>query len=262
MEVEVAVEVEVADAEAGGWSGSTSTRKAYCRHQARVSSRESRKPKKELMALASGEIDDPPRTRQDVFHGMTLHVIDPLPIITGPPRVATICFFKRRQHKAPLTTSLPLPSSSSPWSLRNLDSAVSFFHPINSSCRFPILRRSGLLMEDGTTTTTVSGDSSSLGREGHSTHQQGPPSKKQRTNDNNDNNHGDDGPPPPAQPPPTASKGRKRLTVACDTCRGRRTKCDGVRPQCAYCQANGLRCVYQDPRAQPESQYVIPISPP
>ncbi|KAJ0416007.1 putative C6 transcription factor [Aspergillus carlsbadensis] len=38
---------------------------------------------------------------------------------------------------------------------------------------------------------------------------------------------------------------RKRLTLACDTCRSRRVKCDGQRPYCAPCRIRGLDCFYQ-----------------
>lgn len=44
-------------------------------------------------------------------------------------------------------------------------------------------------------------------------------------------------------PPP---KKRSRLTVACDTCRSRKQKCDGARPRCSYCQRHrDVTCVYQ-----------------
>ncbi|PKX89038.1 putative C6 transcription factor [Aspergillus novofumigatus IBT 16806] len=41
------------------------------------------------------------------------------------------------------------------------------------------------------------------------------------------------------------AKMRKRLTLACDTCRSRRVKCDGQRPCCAPCRIRGLDCFYQ-----------------
>ncbi|KAL2786933.1 hypothetical protein BJX66DRAFT_341720 [Aspergillus keveii] len=41
------------------------------------------------------------------------------------------------------------------------------------------------------------------------------------------------------------AKPRKRLTLACDTCRSRRVKCDGQRPYCAPCRIRGLDCFYQ-----------------
>lgn len=40
---------------------------------------------------------------------------------------------------------------------------------------------------------------------------------------------------------------RMRTARACETCRQRRTKCDGSRPMCAQCDAQGLvNCVYTD----------------
>ncbi|GFF67358.1 hypothetical protein CNMCM6069_001113 [Aspergillus lentulus] len=41
------------------------------------------------------------------------------------------------------------------------------------------------------------------------------------------------------------AKTRKRLILACDTCRSRRVKCDGQRPYCAPCRIRGLDCFYQ-----------------
>ncbi|KAF4184487.1 hypothetical protein CNMCM8927_008349 [Aspergillus lentulus] len=41
------------------------------------------------------------------------------------------------------------------------------------------------------------------------------------------------------------AKTRKRLILACDTCRSRRVKCDGQRPYCAPCRIRGLNCFYQ-----------------
>ncbi|KAL4983043.1 hypothetical protein BDW68DRAFT_191658 [Aspergillus falconensis] len=40
-------------------------------------------------------------------------------------------------------------------------------------------------------------------------------------------------------------KTRKRLALACDTCRSRRVKCDGQRPCCTPCRTRGLDCFYQ-----------------
>ena len=42
-------------------------------------------------------------------------------------------------------------------------------------------------------------------------------------------------------------EGRGRTARACDTCRQRKMKCDGKKPICAQCQAQGLRaCDYSE----------------
>ncbi|CRG89914.1 hypothetical protein PISL3812_06953 [Talaromyces islandicus] len=48
-----------------------------------------------------------------------------------------------------------------------------------------------------------------------------------------------------------ATKGarRKRVSRACDRCRTKKDKCDGVRPTCSACQASGQTCSY-DPNAR------------
>lgn len=43
-----------------------------------------------------------------------------------------------------------------------------------------------------------------------------------------------------------ASK-RRRVAVACDACRTRKSRCDGVRPQCSLCRDLGFECVYTPP---------------
>ncbi|GFF41003.1 transcriptional activator protein acu-15 [Aspergillus udagawae] len=45
--------------------------------------------------------------------------------------------------------------------------------------------------------------------------------------------------------PSNMAKTRKRLALACDTCRSRRVKCDGQRPYCTPCRTRGLDCFYQ-----------------
>ncbi|EXJ77958.1 hypothetical protein A1O3_09117 [Capronia epimyces CBS 606.96] len=39
---------------------------------------------------------------------------------------------------------------------------------------------------------------------------------------------------------------RKRAVIACQVCRGRKTKCDNGRPSCGFCLQNGAQCVYPD----------------
>ncbi|KAH2516668.1 hypothetical protein KXW70_004332 [Aspergillus fumigatus] len=50
-------------------------------------------------------------------------------------------------------------------------------------------------------------------------------------------------------------KTRKRLALACDTCRSRRVKCDGERPFCAPCRTRGLNCFYQQLPERPATKY-------
>ncbi|KAI7827879.1 hypothetical protein BX661DRAFT_129831, partial [Kickxella alabastrina] len=38
---------------------------------------------------------------------------------------------------------------------------------------------------------------------------------------------------------------RKRLSLACTTCRQRKVKCDGGRPSCRTCAKFNWPCVYQ-----------------
>ncbi|KAH2789262.1 hypothetical protein KXV54_001073 [Aspergillus fumigatus] len=49
-------------------------------------------------------------------------------------------------------------------------------------------------------------------------------------------------------------KTRKRLALACDTCRSRRVKCDGERPFCAPCRTRGLNCFYQQLPERPATK--------
>jgi hypothetical protein len=39
---------------------------------------------------------------------------------------------------------------------------------------------------------------------------------------------------------------RKRALMACQLCRGRKTKCDNARPACSFCVSVGAACVYRD----------------
>ncbi|KAB8227808.1 putative C6 transcription factor [Aspergillus alliaceus] len=49
-------------------------------------------------------------------------------------------------------------------------------------------------------------------------------------------------------PDPRAPR-RKRVSRACDRCRSKKDKCDGLRPACSACQASGQTCSY-DPHAK------------
>lgn len=55
-------------------------------------------------------------------------------------------------------------------------------------------------------------------------------------------------------------KTRKRSTLACDTCRSRRTKCDGQRPQCHYCRTHAVQCCYQEPPQPPASKVELELA--
>lgn len=45
---------------------------------------------------------------------------------------------------------------------------------------------------------------------------------------------------------PTTYRGRRRSARACEPCRQRKIKCDGVRPTCGQCAYHNNRCVYED----------------
>ncbi|CEJ55099.1 hypothetical protein PMG11_01376 [Penicillium brasilianum] len=45
---------------------------------------------------------------------------------------------------------------------------------------------------------------------------------------------------------PTTSRGRRRSVRACESCRQRKIKCDGVRPTCGQCTYHNDRCQYED----------------
>ena len=48
---------------------------------------------------------------------------------------------------------------------------------------------------------------------------------------------------------------RQRATLACNTCRSRRTKCDGRRPTCLFCDEHGIDCTYRNPSLPAASRY-------
>ncbi|KAK8872382.1 C6 transcription factor [Apiospora arundinis] len=47
-----------------------------------------------------------------------------------------------------------------------------------------------------------------------------------------------------AEPPPTTNK-RRRIGLACNACRMRKSRCDGLRPSCASCLSLGFECIYE-----------------
>lgn len=52
---------------------------------------------------------------------------------------------------------------------------------------------------------------------------------------------------PESQSPGPAKKPRNFIaTVACETCRLKKTRCDESRPKCGLCKSLGLECVYTE----------------
>lgn len=51
---------------------------------------------------------------------------------------------------------------------------------------------------------------------------------------------------------------RRRVAIACDHCRRRKMRCDGLQPMCTYCLDHGITCVYQQPsqRVQVSRHYL------
>lgn len=45
---------------------------------------------------------------------------------------------------------------------------------------------------------------------------------------------------------PTTNRGRRRSARACEACRQRKIKCDGVKPTCGQCSYHNNQCSYED----------------
>lgn len=45
-----------------------------------------------------------------------------------------------------------------------------------------------------------------------------------------------------------ATYNKNRSKVACSVCRARKTRCDGAKPNCSFCQENGCVCKYETPQ--------------
>ena len=47
--------------------------------------------------------------------------------------------------------------------------------------------------------------------------------------------------------------------VACDECRARKSRCDGVRPTCQSCTFHGVPCIYEvpKPKANVTKEYLL-----
>lgn len=54
---------------------------------------------------------------------------------------------------------------------------------------------------------------------------------------------------------PRVSYPKKRVNVACEVCRSRKTRCDAARPSCSFCAEIGARCVYRRPE---ETSRLVP----
>ncbi|KIH93770.1 hypothetical protein SPBR_04129 [Sporothrix brasiliensis 5110] len=69
----------------------------------------------------------------------------------------------------------------------------------------------------------------------------GGPRKRVRTESTGTN------PPPPTIPIPTVQTNypKKRVSVACEVCRTRKTRCDAGRPACSFCAQIGAQCIYR-----------------
>ncbi|KAB8224280.1 hypothetical protein BDV33DRAFT_199675 [Aspergillus novoparasiticus] len=53
---------------------------------------------------------------------------------------------------------------------------------------------------------------------------------------------------------------RRRSALACNTCRERRTKCDGRRPKCSFCIERGKDCFYPETQVLPPSSLKVELS--
>ncbi|QSS55096.1 C6 transcription factor [Histoplasma capsulatum var. duboisii H88] len=59
----------------------------------------------------------------------------------------------------------------------------------------------------------------------------------------------------PAQNQPSAALERQRVSHACDPCRKRKSKCDGLRPVCSRCRDQEITCVYLDGKREKLKRY-------
>ncbi|KAJ5653397.1 hypothetical protein N7490_000400 [Penicillium lividum] len=51
----------------------------------------------------------------------------------------------------------------------------------------------------------------------------------------------------PDPTPEARTSKRRRVAVACDACRTRKSRCDGIRPRCSLCTDLGFECIYTPP---------------
>jgi len=50
---------------------------------------------------------------------------------------------------------------------------------------------------------------------------------------------------PPQRPGKSSGRIKPNIQIACETCRRRKTRCDGQRPKCSSCVARNEECVFQ-----------------
>ncbi|KAI1505319.1 fungal-specific transcription factor domain-containing protein [Biscogniauxia marginata] len=50
---------------------------------------------------------------------------------------------------------------------------------------------------------------------------------------------------------------RRRIAVACNSCRNRKSRCDGARPACSFCAEVGIECFYEQPAKVPQAKLPI-----
>ena len=53
---------------------------------------------------------------------------------------------------------------------------------------------------------------------------------------------------------------KRRSAIACDVCRSRKTKCNGDKPQCSFCQTVGANCIYRPIQMAPSPPHEITLS--
>lgn len=87
-------------------------------------------------------------------------------------------------------------------------------------------------------TTPTGAPSSTLSATSHPSPGDPPPPKRSRTSE---------GQPRERAGVPKVSYPKKRVNVACEVCRSRKTRCDAARPSCSFCADIGAQCVYRRP---------------
>ncbi|KAI5916998.1 fungal-specific transcription factor domain-containing protein [Camillea tinctor] len=63
--------------------------------------------------------------------------------------------------------------------------------------------------------------------------------------------------PASSEPPEEPVSKRRRIAVACNSCRNRKSRCDGARPACSFCADVGIQCIYEQPTKVPQPKSVV-----